>query len=76
MDAVPCRTEIGANNGVVLEPLMPEEQDKKLVPPKEGKGMEELTEDDLKGVNGGFSTALRLESEIQDGVIVNHQNRH
>ena len=55
---------------------MPEEQDKKLVPPKEGKGMEELTEDDLKGVNGGFSIALRLESEIQDGAIDNHQNRH
>ena len=67
---------MSANTGAVLETLMPEEQDKKLVPPKEGKGMEELTEDDLKGVNGGFSTALRLESEIQDGAIVNHQNRH
>ena len=55
---------------------MPEEQDKKLVPPQEGKGMEELTEDDLEGVNGGFSTALRLESVIQDDAIVNHQNRH
>ena len=55
---------------------MSEEQVKKLVPSKEVQGMGELTEDDLKGVNGGFSTALRLESVIQDDAIVNHQNRH
>lgn len=56
--------------------MMSEEQVKKQVPPEERQGMDELTEDDLKGVNGGFSTALRLESEILDGAIDNHQNRH
>ena len=37
---------------------MTEEQIKKQVPPKEEQGMEELSEDDLKGVEGGSGGAL------------------
>ena len=32
---------------------MPEEQDKKQVPLKEGHGIEELSDEDLQGITGG-----------------------